>query len=151
MSRTVDTPSAPPSPGQVEGVREQFALLARLLAVADPQPWMGLDLTMPQFKVLLYLWHNGRTRVGLLAERLGVHVSSVSGIIDRLVEAGFVCREDAAEDRRLVLSRLSAKGEETLTCLYQGRAARLAARLGALSAEELRALDVGMGALLAEW
>lgn len=151
MSQTADAPLTTFDPALAESVRQQLASLVRLVAIADPQPWMGLDLTMPQFKVLLLLWHAGRVRVGVLAERLGVHVSNISGIVDRLVESGFVCREEDAGDRRLVVSRLTPKGEATLARLYDSRAAEVGARLRDLSSEELAALSRGMEALLAAW
>jgi len=151
MSQTIDLP-----PIQVEStlrdqVREQFASLVQLMAVANPQPWMGLDITMPQFKVMLFLWHTPRTRVSVLADMLGIHLSNVSGILDRLVEAGFVYREDDADDRRLVVSQLTPKGEAILAHLYDSRAALVAERLTHLSEEELHALHHGLQALLNRW
>ena len=112
---------------------------------------MSLDITMAQFKALLFLWQVKRARVGVLAETLGIHVSNVTGILDRLVEAGFVCREEDAGDRRLVVSRLTPKGEATLASLYEGRATRIHDSLTKLSPEQLQALRTGLEALLAEW
>jgi DNA-binding MarR family transcriptional regulator len=139
------------APSLADQVREQFAALIQLMAVANPQPWMGLDITMPQFKVMLFLWHTGRARVGVLAEKLGIHLSNVTGILDRLVEAGFVCREEDAGDRRLVVSRLTPKGEAILAQLYDSRAAHVAERLERIPAEELVVLKRGLQALLAQW
>ena len=145
--QTVDAQSSSPA----AEVREQFASLMPLISAADARSWMGLDITMPQFKVLLFLWHARRARVGVLAEQLGVHLSNVTGIIDRLVEAGFVCREEDAGDRRLVVSRLTPKGEHTLTELYAGRTAWVAERLERLDDQDLQALRRGLAALLAQW
>jgi DNA-binding MarR family transcriptional regulator len=132
-------------------VSEQFDKLVRLLSVSDAQAWMGLDITMPQFKTMLLLWYMQRARVGVLAEQLGVHASNVAGILDRLVEAGFVCREDDAADRRLVVSRLTPKGEATLANLYGNRVVHLRTRLDRLSDEELQDLRSGLETLLARW
>jgi DNA-binding MarR family transcriptional regulator len=151
MSQSAEAQPSAVDQHVLDGVREQFATLVRLIAVADPQPWMNLDLTMPQFKVLLLLWHAKRARVGVLAERLGVHISNITGILDRLVESGFVCREEDAGDRRLVVSRLTPKGEAMLGRLYDGRAAHVAAHLEHLSLEEISALHRGLEALLARW
>jgi DNA-binding MarR family transcriptional regulator len=138
-------------PNAAEQVSEQFDTIIRLVSVTDAQAWMGLDITMPQFKVMMFLWHTQRARVGVLAENLGVHVSNVTGILDRLVEAGFVCREEDAGDRRLVVSRLTPKGESTLARLYGSRGAHVRARLARLTPEELSALHMGLGALLKQW
>jgi DNA-binding MarR family transcriptional regulator len=151
VSQIADAPSPTISPLLRAQVEEQFGSLVRLFAMVEPRPWMNLDITMPQLKVMLYLWHAQRARVGVLAENLGIHVSNVTGILDRLVEAGFVCREEDAGDRRLVVSRLTPKGEATLAELYDGRAASICERLSKLSAEELEALHTGLAALLAGW
>ena len=60
-----------------------------------------------------------------------------AGILDRLVEAGFVSREEDAGDRRLVVSRLTPKGEATLAHLYDSRAVQVGERLERLSPEHL--------------
>jgi DNA-binding MarR family transcriptional regulator len=151
VSHTIDSVPVGLMPSLTDRVREQFASLVQLVSMADAQPWMSLDITMPQFKVMLFLWHVQRARVGLLAEQLGVHISNVTGILDRLVEAGFVFREDDAGDRRLVVCRLTPKGEATLSRLYDGRSARIGERLQLLSVEELQALHKGLEALLSRW
>jgi len=151
MSHVIDASPLAVAPDPRAEISRQFESLIRLVSVSDAQAWMGLDITMPQFKAMLLLWYLQRARVGVLAEQLGVHVSNVSGIIDRLVEAGFVCREEDAADRRLVVSRLTPKGESTLARLYGNRGAHLRARLDALSETELLGLHAGLEALLARW
>ena len=151
MSQSPDQASIAAVPDLAEQVREQFATLVRLISMVELQAWMSLDISMGQFKVMLFLWQARRARVGVLAENLGIHVSNVTGILDRLVEAGFVCREEDAGDRRLVVSRLTPKGEATLASLYEGRAARIHDRLTKLPPEQLQALRTGLDALLAEW
>jgi DNA-binding MarR family transcriptional regulator len=151
VSQSADQESVTAVPDLSEQVREQFSTLVRLISMVELQAWMSLDITMAQFKVMLFLWQVRRARVGVLAENLGIHVSNVTGILDRLVEAGFVCREEDAGDRRLVVSRLTPKGEATLGSLYEGRAARIHAHLTKLSHEQLLALRMGLDALLAEW
>jgi DNA-binding MarR family transcriptional regulator len=151
VSQIADAQSLTIAPSLAEQVEEQFSTLVRVIAMVEPRAWMNLDITMPQFKVMLYLWHAQRARVGVLAENLGIHVSNVTGIIDRLVESGFVCREEDAGDRRLVVSRLTPKGEATLAELYDGRAASIGERLTKLSPDELLALRTGLRALLSQW
>jgi len=151
VSNSTDAAALTEVPSLSRQIEEQFASLVRLIAIVEPRAWMNLDITMPQFKVMLFLWHAQRARVGVLAENLGIHVSNVTGILDRLVDDGFVCREEDAGDRRLVVSRLTPKGEATLAELYDSRAASMAERLSRLSPEELLALHGGLGALLARW
>ncbi len=58
-----------------------------------------------------------------LTERLSVALSSTTGIIDRLVEKGYVSRSRTEEDRRIVQVRLTEKGANLLA--DKNRRARL--------------------------
>jgi DNA-binding MarR family transcriptional regulator len=75
--------------------------------------------------------------VGEVAERLQVRHHSAAELIDRTEAGGFVRRERSEEDRRLVLVRLTRKGEVLLR--------RLAARHRA----ELQAIGPDLTAALA--
>jgi DNA-binding MarR family transcriptional regulator len=52
--------------------------------------------------------------IGVLAERMQLQPNSTVGLIDRLVERGFLLRLRAADDRRQVLVKLTHDGEELL-------------------------------------
>ncbi len=52
--------------------------------------------------------------ISALAERLQLQHHSVVGLIDRLVDRGFLVRLRAADDRRKVLVKLSQDGENCL-------------------------------------
>ena len=53
------------------------------------------DVSLPQFRVLVLLSSAGALRMGALAERLGVTVSTFSRTADRLVTGGWATREEA--------------------------------------------------------
>jgi DNA-binding MarR family transcriptional regulator len=52
--------------------------------------------------------------IGILAERMQLQHHSAVGLIDRLVERGFLIRLRATDDRRQVLIKLSRDGEDML-------------------------------------
>src|SRR5262245_9333095 len=52
--------------------------------------------------------------IGVLAERMQLQPHSTVGLIDRLVERGFLLRLRATDDRRQVLVKLTHDGEEFL-------------------------------------
>jgi len=81
--------------------------------------WMGLDVTMPQMKVLMLLRENGALRVGVLARHLNVSTPTITGIVDRLVRQTLVRRDDDPTDRRVVLNVLTRQGEEMMDRLRQ--------------------------------
>jgi len=52
--------------------------------------------------------------LGDLSEKLFLHISSVSGIVDRLEKRGYVSRERNGEDRRVVHLNVTADGRRVI-------------------------------------
>ncbi len=62
-----------------------------------------LGLTAVEHKALGMIVRDGPLPAGALAPQLGVGASAVTGIVDRLVRAGYAERRPDPEDRRRVL------------------------------------------------
>jgi DNA-binding MarR family transcriptional regulator len=120
--------------------RELFPIL--------PKEWLSLDLTMPQLKVVLLLFTNGPERMSTIASALGVSLATATGVVDRLVEKDMVTREGDPNDRRIVLIRLSGKGEKLLAGLWQLARVNTEALLKALDQRKLQLLNEALRALL---
>ena len=71
-------------------------------------------LTKLDFLALEVLGKREHFIMSELTERLSVALSSATGIIDRLVEKGYVARSRTEEDRRIVQVRLTEKGANLL-------------------------------------
>ena len=69
-----------------------------------------LNLTYPQYLVLLVLWEEGRATVGGLGERLQLDSGTLSPLLKRLEANGFVRRERSSTDERSVDVTLTAAG-----------------------------------------
>ena len=70
-----------------------------------------------QYQLLLAvkgLPHTLKPTIGVLAERMQLQPHSTVGLIDRLVERGFLLRLRATRDRRQVLIKLTHDGEQFL-------------------------------------
>src|SRR5215472_8561727 len=81
--------------------------VARLMRKRFEQHARGLGLTRSQWQVLAYLSRNeGISQTGL-ADLLDVEPITLSRIVDRLVETGFVDRIAHATDRRMWCLRLT--------------------------------------------
>lgn len=65
------------------------------------------EISLAQFNLLMTIQGQGPITCGQLAERLGVSPPSVSVMVDRLVDKGFLVRERSSQDRRKVLLRIS--------------------------------------------
>jgi len=120
--------------------RELFPIL--------PKEWLSLDLSTPQLKVVLLLLVSGPCRMSVIASALGVSLATGTGVVDRLVERGIVVREGDPEDRRVVLCRLSTKGEKMLLGLVQLARNHAEMMFRSLSIEKLMAVRAGLEALL---
>ncbi|HLY22347.1 MAG TPA: MarR family transcriptional regulator [bacterium] len=80
------------------------------------------DLTVPQFRSLVYIEVHRGCALRALADHLGTTPATSSALVDRLVQRGWVTRATDAANRRQVRLALTARGETRLG------AARAAAR-----------------------
>ena len=69
-----------------------------------------LNLTYPQYLVLLVLWEEGHVTVGRLGERLQLDSGTLSPLLKRLEANGFVRRERSSGDERQVEVTLTPAG-----------------------------------------
>jgi DNA-binding MarR family transcriptional regulator len=86
-------------------------LLARMADANSPE-FLEIDITMPQAKLLYLLGARGDLHMSDIVARLGVSLSTVSGLVDRVVDHGLAHRRDDATDRRQVVVGLTPAGTE---------------------------------------
>lgn len=67
-------------------------------------------LTMPQYQLLQAAISEVDSTLGGLSEHLNCSRGNVTGIVDRLERDGWLQRERSAEDRRVIMVRLTDKG-----------------------------------------
>jgi DNA-binding MarR family transcriptional regulator len=67
-------------------------------------------LSLPQFGLLMRLYHGGRCEVHDIGEHFAVTSAAASQLVERLVQAGLVERTEDPDDRRARQIALSAKG-----------------------------------------
>ena len=72
------------------------------------------QLTFPQFFVLSLLNSSQKLKMKDLADILKVTTANVTGIIERLVKAGYVKREYEPKDRRVIYVTLTFKAKDFL-------------------------------------
>jgi DNA-binding MarR family transcriptional regulator len=72
-----------------------------------------VDLSLPQYRVLMYL-ERGSAAASALASNLAVSAPSVTALVDGLVNRSLVERHGVAGDRRLVAHMLTDKGRQAL-------------------------------------
>ena len=93
-------------------------------------------ITIPQLHVLHYLSGQPSCRMHDVAVGLGVKGSTLTGLMDRLVELGLVRRFNSDEDRRVVLAAITAKGETILRGLKADRKRMIMRVFGNITARD---------------
>jgi DNA-binding MarR family transcriptional regulator len=128
---------------------------ARLAKVAG-SALAEVDLTLPQYRVLVFLSLRARPASDVAA-LLGVTPSTVTSVVDGLVERHLVERRPDTTDRRRVVLSLTRDGERLVTTgdrVVGERIDRLLDRLAPAEAETalvgLELLNVAMEAVLDE-
>jgi DNA-binding MarR family transcriptional regulator len=99
---------ATPSMAAVTSVmRAQQIILARLNELLTP-----LDLTFARYEALMLLFYSrrGELPLGKISDRLQVHRASVTNVVDKLRDSGYVERVVPEQDRRAVLARITKDG-----------------------------------------
>ncbi len=105
------------------------------------------DLTVPQFRVLVFLKNNPEVSLNEVTEHLGLTPPSTSKLIDGLVGRQLVLRHTCAEDRRKVNLTLTVRGASLLETSYQETRARFEERLAVLTEAERAVVVQAMQAL----
>jgi len=120
-----------------------------LIRSSSSPPWNELSITLPQLKVLGLLLSQGRALSGReLAGLLGVGPSAVTPLVDRLVEHGYVRREEDLHDRRITRLTVTEGGMELLRRMMAGRREMMADLLRQLDADELATVNQALDLLL---
>lgn len=101
-----------------------FSLYGASLAINRAYKPMldALGLTYPQYLVLSTLWEADHQTIGAVAERLSLEPSTITPLVKRLEQAGFVARERDPTDERRVHVGLTKAGRDLRSrtaCLTQ--------------------------------
>jgi len=88
-------------------MRAHQLVLSRLDAILKPH---GLTFARYEALVLLTFSSRGSLPLGKMGERLQVHPTSITSIINRLESAGLVARRQHPQDGRAVLAEITEAG-----------------------------------------
>jgi MarR family transcriptional regulator for hemolysin len=105
------------------------------------------DLSIPQFRSLLFVDRRSGTTLTGVAEHLGLTAPSTSKLIDGLLKRGMVTRRQAPADRRCVTLEITPDGARALAHVRREAQKSLSLLLGSLGDEELSTLIQAMSAL----
>ncbi len=139
--------AVPPDPLQGAGLILDVmpAVMDSLRAAMRRQ--LGQTLSVPQFRCLRFIADNAACSVSEVAAFLGVTLATASAMVERLVRAGYVVSEVAADDSRRSDLHGTRTGRSLMGRIRGGARTELAGALADCSPEELGDLLAGMAVL----
>lgn len=127
----------PQRSARIDTVQSALRDLFRLMAEGHAPEFLEIGITMPQAKALYLVAARDSLHMSELAGRLGVTISTVSGLVDRLVEAGLVERHEDPADRRQTFLTATGSGQELVDRFHELNAAHLRMLLERLDEADL--------------
>jgi DNA-binding MarR family transcriptional regulator len=103
------------------------------------------DLTFPQWILLKSLARKGQLPAKELAGSCGLTPANVTGVVDRLEDAGLVTRTRSKEDRRVVFVELTQNGQVKTAQILGVAEGSLASMFDGWSDKELAELRALLG------
>lgn len=123
---------------------------ASRLITREYQPYLdALEITYPQYLVLMILWESDGQPVNDIAKKLILNTNTITPLIKRMEKQGLVTKKRSEQDERKVIVKLTQKGEE-----LKERAVLIPERLanhlleGPMSVEELIRLKEDLGKII---
>jgi DNA-binding MarR family transcriptional regulator len=124
-----------------------YEALMQLLADSHAPEFLEIDITMPQAKLLYLLGASGDLHMSDIVARLGVSLSTVSGLVDRVVDHGLATRREDPVDRRQVVVGLTPAGAGFIDHFRELNARQMRSLLAVLDDAELALLRDALAAL----
>ena len=105
------------------------------------------EVSVPQFRTLVFLNRHEGTSLSEVAEHIGLALPSMSVLVDGLVVKGLVIRETDPEDRRRMTLGLTERGRRAFRAAREATANYLEDKMRQLSATERRTVIDAMQVL----
>lgn len=99
------------------------------------------NISFPQFFLLTYLSSEEYLTMSDIAKKMGHSTAAATGLVDRLEKLSYVERVHAAEDRRKIMVRITAKGIELVSKMRAEIATDLAGILASLDEDQAEAVE----------
>lgn len=71
-----------------------------------------LELTYPQYLVMLVLWEKDEVNLSFLTEKLMLKTNTLTPLVKRMESMGLLTRERSAQDERNIIITLTEKGKQ---------------------------------------
>lgn len=135
-----------------ESIEQLFRLMNRWMKLIYKSYFLrkgSVDITPNQYRVLFALKNYGPSKMSEFGEYVHTSCGSLTVMVDRLVEKGFVERFYLPEDRRLVMVKITPMGEKILEEFREGFLNLLMENINRLNADETKNLSKAIDELTA--
>jgi DNA-binding MarR family transcriptional regulator len=132
-------------------IDEALGLIFELVVLLNDDMTRSLardGLTPSRAHVLWELRERGPSAQKDLADAMDVSARNITGLVDALVETGFVTREPHPTDRRATLVSFTSHGARTADALKRGQQELARLLFSGMPAERLDCFAKGMGEVL---
>ncbi|MBF6605279.1 MAG: MarR family transcriptional regulator [Chloroflexi bacterium] len=109
-----DRPALEVRPELVDRIMDELHHFIGELRCAGTERLVRAGVSMSHLHVMGLLARDGDAPMSRVADLLDVSLSNATGMVDRMAERGFVERVRVADDRRVVLVRLTDRGRAVL-------------------------------------
>ena len=133
----------------VDDVIAGYETLMQRLADSHAPEFLEIAVTMPQAKLLYLLGAAGELHMSDLVHRLGVSLSTISGLVDKVVDQGLASRREDAVDRRQVVVALTPAGRDFIDRFRELNARQMRELLELLGDDDLGRVRDALAALAA--
>lgn len=99
----------------ISEIMQSFRRIFRAIQKYSEEVLKEFGVTGPQLWLLKTLREKDGASVGELSQKMYLHISTVSGIIDRLEEKRYVVRKRGKADRRVVTVHLTPGGKKIIS------------------------------------
>jgi DNA-binding MarR family transcriptional regulator len=126
----------------VDAITDALLTSSRLLVAISARSIADVDesITIPQFRTLVILSLRGSMNLATLAGQLGVQPSTVGRMVDRLVTAGLIDRQQHPSSRRELVVDLTSRGEKLVRKVIARRREEIARVVDNMPARERHGL-----------
>lgn len=138
----MSTPGTAAVDESVDAITDALLTASRLLVAISARSIALVDetITIPQFRTLVILFHEGPINLATLASLLDVQPSTTGRMVDRLVSAGLIDRRPHPTSRRELVAELTPRGRRVVQKVTGNRRNELAEVVQNMPARERRGL-----------
>lgn len=110
--------------------------LAKAFRTDEPQEALHMDISLPEICILEQLSSNEEPTMSELGRSISADLSTLTRMVDKLVEKEFVVRKSDPEDRRMVRVAITVEGRKIISRFEEQRRKKIESMLREMTSEE---------------